>query len=464
LKAGARAPTVLEGPGFDGTAQTDPNAGTDTTLGVIGVGPLRHHGYNVLTWDPPGFGDSGGTAEIDSPFVEGRTVSALITWLAGQPEAQLDRRGDPRVGMAGGSYGGGVQFAAAEVDRRVDVITPDIAWHSLISSLYKAQTIKSAWTQLLVLGSAARGQRNDPIVQEGSQQGQQGFSLSPDVVAFFASRGPGALIRRIHIPTLLIQGTVDTLFTLQESVDNFRALKRNHVPLKLVWFCGGHGVCLTNPGDTGRIQRSVLAWLNRYLKGKRHASTGPGFEWLDQRGRSYAAHSYPPPAGKPLTATRTGGDLPLTADGGSGPYTGTVSGPFAQAGALIAAAVGAPATNAVSVPVRARAPGTILGAPTLTFTYRGTGAPADARIVAQVVDDRTAKVLGNQATPIAVNLDGADHTSTVPLEIVSAHAARGQTFTVQLTAQSSLYDTFPTGGSLSFSRLAVSLPTVRLRA
>jgi ABC-2 type transport system ATP-binding protein len=461
LKAGERAPTVLEGPGFGGTAQTNPNAPTNTATGVIGVGPLRHAGYNVLTWNPPGFGDSGGTAEIDSPFVEGRTASALITWLAGQPEAKLDRRGDPRVGIAGGSYGGGVQFATAEVDRRVDVITPDIAWHSLQTSLYKAQTIKSAWTQLLLLASAVTSQRDDAIVQQGYAESQQGFTLTPDVVGFFASRGPGALVRRVHVPTLLLQGTVDTLFTLQESVDNFRALRRNQVPLKLVWFCGGHGVCLTNPGDTGRIQRSVLAWFRRYLKGIRHASVGPGFEWLDQQGRSYAAHAYPPPSGRPLTASRTGGDLALIADGGSGPYTGPLTGPLATLGTAIGDAIGARAPNAVGVPVRAGRRATILGAPTVTLTYRGTGSPADARLVAQVVDDRTGKVLGNQVTPIAVTLDGAAHTTTVPLEIVSAHAATAQTFTVQIAAQSAMYNTFPTGGSVHFDSVAVSLPTVK---
>jgi ABC-2 type transport system ATP-binding protein len=463
LKHGAKAPTVLEGPGFGGVAQTNPNAPTSTATGVIGVGPLRAHGYNVVTWNPPGFGDSGGTAEIDSIRNEAPAVSAIITWLARQPEAQLDKRGDPRVGMAGGSYGGGIQFATAESDKRVDVITPDIAWHSLVTSLYKQQTIKSAWAGLLVLASAVRGQRNDPLVAQGYAESQQGFLLSPDVFAFFLTRGPGPSVRRIHIPTLLLQGTVDTLFTLQESVDNFDALRHNHIPLKLVWFCGGHGVCLTNPGDTGRIRRSVLAWLDRYLKRDRRAKTGPGFEWLDQNGRSYAARRYPPPSATPLTATRSGGQLQLAGDGGSGPYPGPFTGPFAQLGPIIGTVIATKAANAIDVPVRARAPATILGPPTLRLTYSGTAAEPDARILAQVVDDRTGKVLGNQIAPIAVRLDGSPHTLTARLEIVSARAAKGSTFTVQLVAQGALYNTFPGGGSLDVQRAAVTLPTVRTK-
>ena len=79
-------------------------------------------------------------------------------------------------------------------------------------------------------------------------------------------------------------------------------------------------------------------------------------------------------------------------------------------------------------------------------------------MLAQVVDDSTGKVLGNQITPIDVKLDGSRHTVTVPLEIIVASARAGAHFTLQLVAQSSLYDTFAVGGSISFSKVAVSLP------
>ena len=161
LRAGQRAPTVLMGPGWGGSAASDPESPTAPAFGVVGVGPLRHAGYNVLTWDPRGFGKSTGLAEIDSPQFEARDVSALVTWLSHQPQALLDKPGDPRVGMVGGSYGGGIQFTAAAVDPRIDVITPDIAWHSLTTSLDKNQTVKDGWSGLLYLGALAVHQRND---------------------------------------------------------------------------------------------------------------------------------------------------------------------------------------------------------------------------------------------------------------------------------------------------------------
>jgi ABC-2 type transport system ATP-binding protein len=106
------------------------------------VQALLANGYNVVTSDPRGFGDSTGDVELDSPAYEARDVSALIDMIAQQPEAQLDKPGDPRVGMVGASYGGGIQLISAEIDPRIDVIAPQIAWNSLITALDKSNTAK----------------------------------------------------------------------------------------------------------------------------------------------------------------------------------------------------------------------------------------------------------------------------------------------------------------------------------
>ncbi len=42
---------------------------------------------------------------------------------------------DPRVAMIGASYGGEVQFAAAEQDPRIDALISIITWNSLAYSL-----------------------------------------------------------------------------------------------------------------------------------------------------------------------------------------------------------------------------------------------------------------------------------------------------------------------------------------
>ena len=98
LQAGQNAPTILIGPGWSSGRDTDQNSASSDLFGATGVGVFRRAGYNVLTWDPRGFGESGGTVQVDSPEYEGRDVQALIGYVARQPEAQLDRSGDPRVG------------------------------------------------------------------------------------------------------------------------------------------------------------------------------------------------------------------------------------------------------------------------------------------------------------------------------------------------------------------------------
>lgn len=460
LKAHKRAPTVLMGPGWGQLGSTDPNSKTEPASGVVGIGPLRRHGYNVLTWDPRGFGGSGGTVEVDSPRFEARDVSAMISWVARQPQALLDRRGDPRVGMAGGSYGGGIQLVSAAIDHRIDAIVPDIAWHSLVTSLDKNDTAKSGWGLPLYLAAVGAKARLDRHVVDSATAERSSFLVSPANRSFYAARGPGDLVRKITAPTLLIQGTVDTLFTLHEAVENYTALRADKVPVKMLWFCGGHGVCLTNAGDTGRIQRDTLSWLARYLKRQTAARTGPGFEWLDQNGHSYSAPSYPLPSAVAVTG-HGGGTLRLMSTGGSGPAP--LPPGLGAAGALGGSFAAAKASNAVNVPIAApRHKSVVLGAPQLRFSYRGHAPNPNARVLAQIVDESTGKVLGNQITPIPVKLDGRSRSVSLPLEIVTATAGRRSRFELQLVAQSTLYDTHPQGGSVAFSNVKAKLPIVKV--
>jgi ABC-2 type transport system ATP-binding protein len=460
LRAGRRAPTVMLGPGWGSAGDTNPNDSAAPSLGTVGVGTLRHAGFNVLTWDPRGFGKSGGTVEVDSPAHEGRDVSAMITWLSHQPQALLDHPGDPRVGMAGGSYGGAIQLVAAAIDRRIDAIVPDIAWNSLVTSLDKNGVGKLGWASLLYLAGNAAGRLN-PIIGQAYMSDLAGQPLTAAERSFFASRGPGALVGRIRIPTLLIQGTADNLFTLQEAVTNYELLRRHGVPVKMLWFCGGHGICLTNPGNTGLIAKDTIAWLDHYLKRETKVNTGPVFEWVDQDGAEHAGSGYPLAAGAPLAASGSG-MLTLTTAGGSGPIPpDPAAGPL---GVAVAPITPGRALNAVNLPVRApKRPQLVVGAPRLTLTYRGltgAGSPAGTAVYAQVVDAATGKVLGNQVTPIPITLDGASHSISEPLEILSATDRPHERFTLQIAAGTVAYETQRATGAVQFSRIHIVLPTV----
>jgi hypothetical protein len=113
------------------------------------------------------------------------------------------------------------------------------------------------------------------------------------------------------------------------------------------------------------------------------------------------------------------------------------------------------------VPVTFADTALVLGAPSLTITYSGT-VTADARptrVFAQLVDPATGLVVGNQITPIKVELDGKVHTTTVPLEMVVFSAARGLTLTIQLTTSTTAYAQPRLGGDVKFTTIAVRLPT-----
>jgi ABC-2 type transport system ATP-binding protein len=462
LQNGATAPTVMFGPGY-GSARA--NSSDPTVQALLAAG------YNVLTWDPRGFGDSEGDVELDSPAFEARDVSALIDRIAQQPQAQLDGPNDPRVGMVGASYGGGIQLTSAEIDPRIDVIAPQIAWNSLISALDKSNTAKGGWGSLLAVlgaegsttGGVLGGLEGDPNgLQVGDMQDPRIYTALEDGLttgeftaadqSFFASAGPAPLLSHIHIPVLLMQGTDDTLFSLHEAITNYNALRANGVPVQMLWFCGSltddpgvaHGQCLTPKGpDTDITLHFELRWLARYLKRDTSVDTGPGFTWISDAGVERTTPSYPPAPGAPVTGSGSG-TLPLV--------PGDVS------GELI---VASRAANAVNVPLQTPAAGTeMVGEPTLTLNYSGTATNSDDRLYAQIISNANGLVLGNQVTPIPVTLDGHAHTLTIPLEAVAADVGAGSTYTLQITDGTDVYFAARSAGLVNLSKISVSVPTV----
>ncbi|MEA2449677.1 MAG: type transport system ATP-binding protein, partial [Thermoleophilaceae bacterium] len=256
-------------------------------------------------------------------------------------------------------------------------------------------------------------------------------------------------------PTLITQSSSDTLFTLNEAIENYKAVRGNHVPLKMVWFCGSltaedvaHGQCNSDPGpDTSVVVHQTLRWMDRWLKGDRSVVTGPGFEWVSQDGVLHAASRYPLPQGTPLTASGSG-TLPLVA----GDTTG----------ALITAG---PGTNAVNVPLPAvGGPTQLVGEPTLTLDYSGTTPDPDARVYAQLVDTKANVVVGPVVTPVQLTLDGQQHTLSMPIEGVALTATPQSAYSLQITDGSSVYFAQRQAGAVTFKSIGISVPTVSAAA
>ncbi len=94
-------------------------------------------------------------------------------------------------------------------------------------------------------------------------------------------------LKKIRIPTLLVQGQRDTLFNLQEAVATYRSLSAQGTPVRMSWFSGGHSgenavgdLDLSRGADYSHQGRRWLEWMDRYVRGDRGASAGPRFEYF----------------------------------------------------------------------------------------------------------------------------------------------------------------------------------------
>ncbi|WP_419996195.1 alpha/beta fold hydrolase [Streptomyces boninensis] len=274
-----RRPAVLLGHGFGGS-KDDNRAQAEK---------LAKQGYAVLTWSARGFGDSTGKIGLNDPKHEVKDVGRLIDWLAKRPEVQLDKDGDPRVGMAGASYGGAISLLAAGYDNRVDAIAPQITYWNLADALFPNGVFKKLWAGLFFT-TASVDLTGSP--QPGGGGGKPGcgrfaadlcemyervaVSGKPDDAArkLLEQRSPSAVGDRIDVPALITQGQSDSLFPLGHADAMAKQIKKNGAPVAVDWIPGGH-----DGGDTelGRIQARTAAWFDRYLKDDKGADTGPAF-------------------------------------------------------------------------------------------------------------------------------------------------------------------------------------------
>ncbi|MGW5600505.1 alpha/beta fold hydrolase [Streptomyces rochei] len=258
-----RRPAVLLAHGFGGSKADLRDQAED----------LARDGYAVLTWSARGFGESTGKIGLNAPDGEVADVSRLIDWLAERPEVRLDGKGDPRVGVAGGSYGGAVSLLAAGHDDRVDAIAPAVTYWNLSDALFPNGVFKKLWAGIFVNLGGGCGRFEDDLCRMYQRVAESG---KPDAAAtaLLDERSPQAVADRIDVPTLLVQGQTDSLFPLGQADLAAEAIRDNGAPVAVDWIAGGH-----DGGDleTDRVEARIGAWFDRYLKDDASAGTGPAF-------------------------------------------------------------------------------------------------------------------------------------------------------------------------------------------
>jgi ABC-2 type transport system ATP-binding protein len=468
-------PIVLRTHGWGGTR--------DRSVGGL-VKKLLDSGYAVLTWDSRGFGDSGGQVEIDHPGVEGKDVSALIDFAAAQPEilsrtqqtskasgmpdAERSRlpelvRGrfsstpDPVVGMTGGSYAGGIQLMAASIDSRIDAIAPEIAWHDLPRSIFPNGVPKFGWDTLLYgagqtalvngLDNGETGNYNPEIHRSYVQ-----VSATNDPSAFndfYDERSPRRYIDAITAPTLVIQGTIDTLFTITEGVNNFNQIGDNvrsdgtTVPVKLLLYNSGHtlGSSVSSGNAREKADASILSWFDKYMK-RVEVDTGPLVEYQDNTPAWHASEVWP--VSEPTVVKGSAANLVVT--------------PAPSGGGDIAK--GNPNFNEASarIPIlTADSDGTMLiGVPHLSGTVSGIG--EGAFLFFKLVDADTNQVLDDQVTALSVKLLSGPVQFDIQLEGLSWLLPGGHELVLEVSTGSMMYSNYRGAAFIDDLDVELSVP------
>ncbi len=232
------------------------NDNIDSTNTVTFAERYAALGYVVLAYDSRGWGKSGGEVELNGPS-EVKDAQALITYLSTLDAVLQDGPDDPRVGMIGQSYAGGIQFLTAQVDPRIDAIAPFATWSNLMTSLAPGDVIKRGWVDLL-FGSgqlSARGVKpgeTDPTRFDPNPSGPMTpltawyaeltatNQISDDIrneMGVVRSLSPGTLTT----PTFLVQGWPDTLFTPSNALTTYGDLRTRGVDARIAFIHGGHG-------------------------------------------------------------------------------------------------------------------------------------------------------------------------------------------------------------------------------
>lgn len=353
-----RMPAILTTNGFGGSKADQ--AGIGATY--------ANHGYVVLAYSGLGFGGSSCKITLDDPAFDGAAGKQLVSYLGGaagiafldpqhtQPVpalsvVKLDGPDDPRVGMLGGSYGGGAQFATAATDPRVDTIVPMITWNDLPYSIDPNNTahttgvtsstpgaLKFVWASAFSAVGMTADVQNKQVppdvlpcpnfadwVCPGLLSAAATGYFPSDTIANGHRASVASYLAKIRIPTLLVQGEYDTLFNLNEAIATYKALRAQRTPVKMIWDAWSHGhpaapgeFDIANPDPSAQyVSARIMAWCDHYLKGS-SVGTGPQFayfrDWVSYTGIATPAYGTAPsfPIGTPQTWNLSG-DSTLTA-------------------------------------------------------------------------------------------------------------------------------------------------------
>jgi putative CocE/NonD family hydrolase len=237
-------------------------------------------GYIVVSYTARGFGhgESGGRVTLAGPD-ELEDLRHVIDWLTTDPDHVIGPK-VTKIGVLGGSYGGGHSFQISS-DPRVSAVIPLVGWTDLEQALYPNGAIKYklglaefysgldqqvgqppfynySQLQFDLFDAAANGRGPDDTLRQ---------TLRARSIASMNSDGEEVLdqSRQPRVPTYIIQSWDDYLFPVTQVLDVYSQIT---APKQI--YLGRHG----HPpggnryeGEDLYIATQVLSWFDHYLRG-----------------------------------------------------------------------------------------------------------------------------------------------------------------------------------------------------
>ena len=472
------APAILLAHGFGGSkSDLDGEART-----------LARAGYVVLAYTARGFGNSGGLIHLDAPDYEVSDGSKLISYLATVPGVELDGPGDPRVGVAGSSYGGGLALMLAGYDHRVDAVGADITWNDLQQALFpnaagdQPGVFKKLWAGQLFGSTIRPGQgacgRFAADLCAAYQSAASSGQPSEAILSLLAASSPKSILNRIKAPTLLSQGEQDSLFPLGQADANARGIAATGTAVKVIWRDGGHD----GATSTSELVSNLRAWFDPILKHGRapakssfdiiipsaglSASSGKTVTGTLQVKAGY------PGAGGPATATRAvdfiGPAQRIQAPAGGYPAAVTdvpgLGSILSLAGSTVSNLAGVPGQVALFASPPLAQGALIAGSSTVQLSVSAASA-SDATLFVSLHDvakDGTDTLPSNLVAPVRVNdlTPGQPKTITVALPSIVRQVAAGHRLVIEVSTTDLAYamPADPRSYSVSLAGAEVTVP------
>jgi ABC-2 type transport system ATP-binding protein len=295
-------PVVLDG-GVD-----IPNSGCPCPMILINHGFLgnwhnsndvasafANNGYVVLRYSSRGFGATTGEVDLVGPK-ETTDMADAITYVqdnVGNVPELAGKVIHNDVGQYGGSYGGGHAWAAVMstnpvLQAAIKTSIPTATWSDFYQALLPNDVMLAAYANgfyatgydptASVVNNATSG-HPQPAVPDTTQnystelhrwmaEANSGVNI-PDIRAGLDSRSVMNHLADVHAPVFIIQGSNDGLFTENQALSAYQALKAQGIPARL--YIGGIGHPpsdgATDHPEALHVGAEMLAWFDHYLKG-----------------------------------------------------------------------------------------------------------------------------------------------------------------------------------------------------